>query len=362
MDLRTLGGLVMGALTMREKASEPDAPALAGAPAAALPCLNSNNSTELFGAAAKRTAFALGENVRLMAEEWGLEKLGFLTLTFADHVTDIREAQRRFNSLRGHVLAERYAAFITVVERQKSGRIHFHLLVVCSEDIRTGFSWEEAEKGVYRSANSWLRHEWAMWRATAKLYGFGRTELLPIKSTEEAIGRYVGKYIAKHMDQRRQDDKGARLVRYARDARKCTTRFAWAGVKPWLWRAKLAQFAKRHGVQSVEEMSKAFGSRWAYRLGDLIAREVLNHWPTVEHMRADGEDTFGDLCEGAFDIERTSSHGAERQSSLVLPVRVVEEWIQRELDKRPETYTVRVWSTGVVERVLPSGTPVPWGT
>ena len=62
---------------------------------------------------------------------YGIERLGFLTLTFADHVTDAREAQRRFHSLATHVLNTRYRArWIRVLERHESGRIHYHLIVV----------------------------------------------------------------------------------------------------------------------------------------------------------------------------------------------------------------------------------------
>jgi hypothetical protein len=225
-----------------------------------------------------------------MALEFGLERLGFLTLTFADHVVDIREAQRRFNSLRTNVLARRYSASIAVVERQKSGRIHFHLLVVLDSDIRSGFDFDAIARHDYRSAGQVLRQEWAYWRQTAVKYGFGRTELLPVKSTSEGIAKYVGKYIAKHLDARKEEDRGARLVRYTRNARKCGTRFAWAGVRGWLWRAKVKQFAAGFGIASPEGMRHSFGSRWAYLLADIIAAETLTEYPTPDHARADGHD------------------------------------------------------------------------
>ena len=52
----------------------------------------------------------------------------------------------------------------------------------------------------YKTANNHLRREWAYWRKTAKPYGFGRTELMPIKGSAEALGQYVGKYIGKRPD------------------------------------------------------------------------------------------------------------------------------------------------------------------
>jgi hypothetical protein len=236
----------------------------------------------------RRTAFALAENIRMLAARFGVERLGFLTLTFRDHVTDIREAQRRFNSLRTHVLSERYAASIAVPERMLTKRVHFHLIVVCPADIRTGVDFKAIAAGDYRSAGSWLRSEWAFWRRTAPKFGFGRTELLPVRSTTEGIAKYVGKYVAKHIDQRLPEDKGARLVRYTASARQVGTRFAWAGVRPWLWRQKLARFAADHGCRDLDDMRGKFGRRWAYRLSEHIAAVTLEEYPTGVHAEADG--------------------------------------------------------------------------
>ena len=261
----------------------PGCAARSAARPAALPCLKSNNSTDRETDAAvhrltgghMRTAFALEENVKLLAENFGINRLGFLTLTFADLVTSIKEAQRRFNSLRTHVLSVRYPASIAVVERGAiSGRLHFHLLVVCPEDIRTNFNFGECRRGNYRSANSWIRDEWAFWRRTARKFGFGRTELLPIKSTTEAIAAYVGKYITKHIHQRHEADKGARLVRYTKNARQVGTRFGWATGAGRVWRAKLARWAKAHRFADMEELKAAYGPRWAYHCMDSILATI----------------------------------------------------------------------------------------
>gem|GEM_PF-4216108 len=217
--------------------------------------------------------------MRLLAERFGLERLGFLTLTFRDHVTDIREAQRRFHSLRTHVLAERYPASIAVVERMKSGRIHFHLLVVCPHDIRTGFDFVAVAAGDYSSANEWLRKEWAFWRVTAPNFGFGRTELLPIKSTAEGIAKYVGKYIAKHLDARRPEDKGARLVRYTLSARQVTANFAWVSPLAKEWRTKTGELAAAVGAKDTTELAQKLGTkRWAYYMRDNFLESTPEEW------------------------------------------------------------------------------------
>ncbi|ENJ1622211.1 hypothetical protein ACEYZO_004935 [Escherichia coli] len=260
-----------------------------------LPCLYSNNSTEnilnslrfdsleaaqdaafKLNTQIRKSASCLAWNVDFLCSKFGIKNLGFLTLTFRDHVLDPKEAQRRFNSLRTHVLRERYLADIRVMERQKSGRIHYHLLVVIGEDVRTGFDFEACANGDYRSANQRLKQEWAFWRKTAKAYGFGRTELLPIKSNSECIARYVGKYISKHFETRQHRDKGVRLVEYSRNARIASTRMQFISEGSAAWRRKVGIFchyiAENTGCSpTFEGVRSVLGPKWAYQWRKFIA-------------------------------------------------------------------------------------------
>jgi hypothetical protein len=208
----------------------------------------------------------------------GIDRVGFLTLTFADHVVDVREASRRFNNLATGVLRKRFSAFVRVLERQTSGRIHYHLLVVLPDDIRTGADFDAFGKRDYKSANNHLRREWAFWRHTSPQYRFGRTELMPIRSNGDALGQYVGKYIGKHIGQREERDKGARLVSYSKDARMATSKFAYVSKYPNEWRAKVLTFSrmvqawKPHiRVREMADISHALNDkRWAYNWRDFI--------------------------------------------------------------------------------------------
>lgn len=295
---------------------EPDAAARSAAPAGdSLPCLQSNNSIEttpkewqILGGGHRRMAFVLAEEMILLGRRYGVERLGFLTLTFADQVKVLKEAQRRFNSLNSNVIRLRYVRAIGVWERQKSGRIHFHLVVVLPADIRTGFDFEAVERQDYRSANSALRSEWAFWRKTAKAYGFGRTELLPVKSTAEGIARYVGKYVSKHIREREQADKGARVVRFlgykpskelprsaehpngfvVRGDRNVSARFAWNTDNGWLWRQKCKAFFQSRGIHSLEEVQRRIGPRWAWQFKAEILATPLTAvcFPSRESIEA----------------------------------------------------------------------------
>jgi hypothetical protein len=92
------------------------------------------------------------------------------------------------------------------------------------------------------------------------------------------IARYVGKYISKHVRERAEADKGARLVRYlgfSQGGRKASCRFGWNTDNGWLWRHKLAAYAERNGARNTEDLSKLFGPRWAYRLqAEILAERV----------------------------------------------------------------------------------------
>ena len=225
----------------------------------------------------KRTAFILAESVEKLTKLHPIEKLGFLTLTFKDHVTDPKEAQRRLNSLLTRVIKPRYGRYIGVFERQKNGRIHYHFLVTLPHDIRTGVDFNAIKKRDYKTAGKYLRDEWFFWRTTAKKYCFGRTELLPIRSTAQAIKYYVGKYISKSVtaDKDRRD-KGVRLPRYSKGVKAGNIRFAFISNGATKWRKAVAFFAEllsdhyQQPITELDHITERLGNRWAYKYRNYI--------------------------------------------------------------------------------------------
>lgn len=285
---------------------------------AALPCQNRNNSAEpvpklqaRLSSGVGKSAFCLQENVKGFCDRFGLDRVGFLTLTFPDHVLCAREASRRFNNLARHVLRDRYPAYVRVLERQKSGRVHFHLLVACSSDIRSGVDFDAFTSGEYRSAPEALRAEWRFWRETAKRYGFGRTELLPVRSTSHAIGRYVGKYIGKHFSSREARDKGVRLVSYSGE-RVAINRLSWVSPNAKLWRAKKGGFVRmlhRAGAISAPTdaaMAAKFGPKWVH-----YWRDSIFSFPAESELER--AETAPVPCAPSVSLERSDSSRRSRR-------------------------------------------------
>jgi hypothetical protein len=307
--------------------------AAAQAAAAPLPCLGSNNSIDISADAepdgprrepaipvsksAYKTEHCLKENIRFAAQEYGLETLAFFTLTFAKPTFSAECAQQRMNSLLTNIIRKRYGnRYLGVLERHESGAIHFHFVIHVGADIRTGFDWSLAdaacaaarEKNFNKARQLWgaaaasakngdfLRKEWAFWREARSRYRWlGRCQLVPIRSTGEAIARYTGGYIAKHMQHRRKEDKGVRLVRSGKGMRWVNSHIAFTSPKARLFRRKLAAFvAQPHiqtaGVREYADMKRVFGKRWGYHLLIPILSMPLYDYPTGIDAQADGVD------------------------------------------------------------------------
>jgi len=133
-----------------------------------------------------------------------------------------------------------------------------------------------------------LREEWRFWREKAEKYGLGRTEILPVKSSGEAIARYVGKYVSKHIGSRREEDKGVRLVAVSKGVKGGTTAFAWNSLRSNLWRIRVREFAIMNGCFNLDQLRVTFGPRWAWVHYETIMAIPIRVYPTAAHARADG--------------------------------------------------------------------------
>ena len=254
----------------------------------------------------KKQADARTENIEWMAATFGRARIGFLTLTLGDkdaggryhNLRDRKEAQRRFHSLFTNVIAKRYQCGVTVTERHGNGGIHFHLAVVCANDIRGEIDFygcfppkdgrgKPMSKPDYSTANDAIRREWVFWRRIAKDYGFGRHQLQPMRENGEALGRYLGAYLRKDWEHRLPEDKGARCVRYfghwskmvrsdgeRRKGPPSNSRFGWMTPRARAWREQVKQVVmvlKYKGAKINEANIKdVIGPKWAWKMGRLL--------------------------------------------------------------------------------------------
>ena len=244
---------------------------------AALPCLSNSNSIEppasnRFNNGHRRLSHALQVNVKGLCSRYGLSHLAFLTLTFSDHVTSPSEASRRRNSFFTNFLRYHVLDYICVLEPTKSGRCHYHLIVALPFDVRSGVDMARlfASKPDYSTVPSNLRHFWKLLRENAPLYGFGRTECLPIKKNADALGYYVGKYVSKSVESRPARFRFARLVTMSVTARTATTAFQFVCEASRLWRRKVTLFSFMVCLEyrlpfGTTNLASVLGKQWHYR-------------------------------------------------------------------------------------------------
>ena len=165
------------------------------APLPRLPCLKSSS---LNGRTNRKPLFAAQQNMRGYVTRVGEDRIAVLTVTTADECRSLREFQRRWNSLMTNFIRRLWKSGVWVRERQmRTGNWHGHALVDVGFEIRPGFPFEEVARRNYRNVNSRVRDLWKQLREKAPRYGFGRTELLPIKSNSEWAIKYLTSYLGK---------------------------------------------------------------------------------------------------------------------------------------------------------------------
>lgn len=224
---------------------------------------------------AKKSVYVFQENIAGFVQHFGVEKCGFLTLTFSDDVFDVREASRRFNSFRTNFLSKHFCGYIGVYERTKRGIVHFHFVVACKANIAEGFDHEAVKRNVYtkNTRNAHIAALWKLLRDNLQKYGFGlQHQLVPVKS-RDGIAKYLSKYITKGLENRTRGDKGFRFTRSSHDKgcrwKRANHKFSWVGDNAGHWRKALAHW--------VTQKSDVYRSAFYAATGFLVSVDEQNY-------------------------------------------------------------------------------------
>lgn len=241
---------------------------------------------------AGRRAFVLEKNVEAAVQRWGIEKTAELSITFEENVTSKEEAERRWHSFSTNVIEPEFGQAIKVAEHQEErgrkngdcGAVHFHVVIQCPVDIRTGYVFSTHRGGKDRGACDWLKAKRKWLLKTLPQYGFGKIHHFgPIRKNGIALGKYMAKYLSKGLDNRDAWEKGSRLVSYIgfkAGEKACTMQFSWFTEGGWKRRRKVEAFAKLHGIKDIGGFKERFGPKWAYKLDvQISAMPDPGRWP-----------------------------------------------------------------------------------
>ena len=279
-----------------------------------------------------RSAFHLRLNVAAFIQHWGRNHCLFFTVTDEHNLHPTQFARRWNHYLRRH--GAWIVSFIRVLEPQKKGRPHYHLLVAVLWDTKPdAFDWpafndcqnERRERGatsLFRELRARYKNSaapelvtlWALLRKVLTRYGLGRAELLPIRKGQEAISEYIGKYLEAGLIIRKHSWKGCRRVEFDRRNKTgwlaCTRVFAWHSPGAIAWRKRVGELGAALGVVDMDGIKKKLGPKWAYRLRDSITLATPEDWRlllSVLAIRGLGLPTFLETRSSALTFRSQSS-------------------------------------------------------
>ena len=254
--------------------------------------------------AERKRAFALRSNAEGFTNHYGRERCGFLTLTAKNKDMTPKEFGEIWHEMRKHGLLW-LRSYIRVLEPQKRGAPHYHLMVAVDFDMMPdSFDWNAlfGAAGAYgrgdlvqaraltrqyaESAADSLRECWAELRSLCEQYGLGRSEFLPFRKGGGQLANYVGKYLEAGLIFKRDEWKGARRVEYDRIESKkwkgCASSFAWASPGAQVWRERVGEWAEACAAADFADLKRVGGPKWAYFLRTSIMS--MNEWEWRQYL------------------------------------------------------------------------------
>jgi hypothetical protein len=219
--------------------------------------------------------FVAQENIRLYIAKLGENNVGVLTITTSSECLAAREFQKKWHSLRTNVIVRMFSTGMWMRERQpRTGNWHCHAVVDLGRDVRSGFPFEQVKKGFYANVDPGLRDIWKQLRQKAESYGFGRTELLPMKHNGKACARYLTKYLSKSfVSEKAIGEEQCRLFGVWGGVRFVYSRFDWVSNR--ILRKRKAWLAATAGLKDAEGFRALYGPLWWFTIGEALMKVIL---------------------------------------------------------------------------------------
>jgi hypothetical protein len=126
---------------------------------------------------------------------------------------------------------------------------------------------------------------WKDLRERLKSYAFRRFELVPIRTNQDGISKYLAKYLAKGLTAKKPNGRRVRLWAISRKVQRAVRMpFAWVSTGGRLWRKKVAMFAEHFRCRDFEDVRRLAGPSWAHHLKDSIAALIPDGLTLGEFM------------------------------------------------------------------------------
>jgi hypothetical protein len=243
-----------------------------GAPLPRLPCLKTDNCIRT---SRRKQLFVAQENIRLYIEKFGVNNVGVLTITMPSECLSARKFQEKWHSFRTNVIGRIFRTGMWVRERQpRTGNWHSHAVVNVGRDIRSDFPFDQVNSRFYANVDPALRKIWKDLREKAVKYGFGRTELLPIKHNSSGCARYLTKYLTKALPSEKAfGEEQCRLFGIWGGVRFVYSNFDWVSNR--IWRKRKLWLASTVQCDDVAGFNGLYGPRWLAVIREALCKVIL---------------------------------------------------------------------------------------
>lgn len=214
-------------------------------------------------AARRRASAVFTNNLGPFLRDLGF-RAGILTLTFKGNLTDKVQADRAFAKFSKTVLVPHFGAYVRVTERQRRGAWHYHVVVDCLVDVRTGYDFEgHLAPGGSNDPNPDLRRLRRLVREGVSRCGFGFMSKLEPLDLARAQERYLANKIGQGGPSRGR--RRHRLISYSRNfPRRWWNGFSLLTDGAFRWRQYVARRAAQLGCEDLGELRTLLGPRWAF--------------------------------------------------------------------------------------------------
>jgi hypothetical protein len=218
-----------------------------------------------------KSQLILGNVIDNLFLRYSVTMVLFITLTFAADLHSTKEAHRLLNSFMNDIRV-RYSKYIWVLQPQRSGRIHYHLLVPVDFDTHQGTDldpWKNRTRYTdadrLKAMGPQFRGESDWWQEKAPRHNFGRVEVAPIYSNGEAIRDYLTRQDWRTSHWPFEEEKSFHFWSCSRSARAGSVKFSWYTPGGRLCRQRLREWAHQQGCDTYEELPTKLGPHWGYR-------------------------------------------------------------------------------------------------
>ncbi len=222
-----------------------------------------------------RSVFRAEESIRLYIQKYGENNCALLTVTTPSECLEATAFQAKWHSFHSNVLRKKFRTGMWTRERQeRTGNWHAHAVVNLGWDVRTAFPFAEVAARIYKNVDPRLRELWKELRESAASYGFGRTELIPLKHSGRACASYLTKYLAKAFNSEKSVGE-----------EKCRLFSPWGGERfvyggfvflaSRITQKRKQWLAETLGLECPEQLKVMLGPHWWFHYGAALAEVVL---------------------------------------------------------------------------------------